>query len=244
MIDKTVGSLSEAVAGIWDGATIMVSGFLGVGAPWNLIEALVQRKVKDLTVMANAFVDCYPLTDAKMVKKLITSFAVGAYAFKEDDAIDEQWKEGTLAVEQLPEGIFSEMVRAGGMGIAAFYSNVGIGTFQEEGREVKNIDGVDCILYNSLRADFALIAADKADKYGNLIYRKTARNINPLMAAAADVTIVEVPEIVEPGEIDPEHIVTPGIFVKRIVKAQPVYKDFFVRAVAHDIIDKMIDKKA
>ena len=244
MIDKTVSSLSEAVADIWDGATTMVSGFLGVGAPWNLIEALVQRKVKNLTVIANAFVDCYPLTDAKMVKKFITSFAVGTYAFKEDDAIDEQWKAGKLIVEQLPEGILSEIVRAGGMGIAGFYSNVGIGTLQEEGREVKNIDGMDCILYKSIRADFALIAAAKADRYGNLVYRKTARNINPLMAAAANVTIVEVPEIVGPGEIDPEHIITPGIFVKRIAKAQPIFKDFFVRAVSHEIIDKLTDKKA
>ena len=238
MIDKTVSSLSEAVADIWDGATVMVSGFLGVGAPWNLMEALIQRKAKGLTLMANSFVDCYPLTDAATVKKLITTYAVGSYAFKEDDAIEEQWKAGKLTVEQLPEGIFSEMVRAGGMGISAFYSNVGTGTFQEEGRELKNIDGVDCVLYNSLRADFALIAAEKADKYGNLVYRKTARNINPLMAAAADVTIVEVPEIVEPGEIDPEHVVTPGIFVNRIVKATPVYHDFFVRAVANEIIGK------
>jgi 3-oxoacid CoA-transferase A subunit len=236
MIDKTVSSLDEAVADIWDGATVMIGGFLGVGAPWNLIEALTKRKVKNLTVIANAFVDCYPLTDAMMVKKLITSYAVGAFAFKEDDAIDKQWKEGKLIVDQLPEGILSEAVRAGGMGIAAFYSNVGAGTFQEEGRDVKNIDGVDCVLYDSLRADFALIAAATADKYGNLTYRKTARNINPLMAAAADVTISEVTEIVEPGEIDPEHVITPGIFVKRMVIAQPVYKDFFVRAVAHEII--------
>ena len=238
MIDKTMSSLSEAVADIWDGATLMISGFLGVGAPWNLLDALIQRKVKDLTVMVNAFVDCYPLTDAVMVKKLITTYAVGSYDFKEDDAIEEQWEAGKLTVEQLPEGIFSEMVRAGGMGISAFYSDVGTGTFQEKGREVKTIDGVDCILYNSLRADFALIAAEKADRYGNLIYRKTARNINPLMAAAADVTIAEVPEIVAPGKIDPEHIITPGIFVKRLVKAMPIYHDFFVRAVANEIIGK------
>ena len=124
----------------------------------------------------------------------------------------------------MPQGIFQEAIRAGGMGIAAFYSHVGVGTFQEKEHEVKNINGTDCVLYKSLRADFALIAADRADKYGNLVYRKTARNVNPLMAAAADVTIVEVPEIVEPGEIDPEHVITPGIFVKRIVKVPTIYK--------------------
>ena len=224
MIDKTVSSVDEAIADIWDGATIMVGGFLSLGTPWNLIEALVQRKVKDLTVISNAYGECYPLTNAMMVKKFIAGYAVSAYTHEEDDAIEEQWKAGKLVVEQLPQGIFQEVIRAGGMGIAAFYSHVGIGTFQEEGREVKNINGVDCILYKSLRADFALLGAEKADKYGNLVYRKTARNVNPLMAAAAAITIVEVPEIVEPGEIDPEHVVTPGIFVKRIVKAPTVYK--------------------
>jgi 3-oxoacid CoA-transferase A subunit len=224
MIDKTVSSPAEAVADIWDGATIMIGGFLGLGTPWHLIEVLVQRRVKDLTVISNAYGECYPLTNARMVKKFIAGYAVSAYEHEEDDAIEEEWKKGKLVVEQLPQGIFQEVIRAGGMGIAAFYSHVGIGTEEEEGREVKNIDGVDCILYKGLRADFALIGAEKADKYGNLIYRKTARNVNPLMAAAADVTVVQVPEIVEPGEIDPEYVVTPGIFVNRIVKAPTIYK--------------------
>ena len=114
MIDKTVSSVGEAIADIWDGATIMVGGFLSLGTPWNLIEALVQRKVKDLTVISNAYGECYPLTNAMMVKKFIAGYAVSAYTHEEDDAIEEQWKAGKLVVEQLPQGIFQEVIRAGG----------------------------------------------------------------------------------------------------------------------------------
>ncbi len=231
-INKVYASFDEAVADIHDGATIMVGGFAGPGGlPENLIAALHKQGAKNLTIIANAFwggghssqrygrnyIDLCLLAENKQVKKAIVSLINDPRPGR-SRAFEEQYRAGEVEMELVPQGTLAERIRAGGAGIGGFYTRTGVGTIVEQGKEKKIINGEEYILELPLRADYAFVKAYKADKMGNLIYWGTARNFNPVMATAAEVTIAEVDEIVEVGEIDPNIIVTPGIFVKRIVE--------------------------
>jgi 3-oxoadipate CoA-transferase, alpha subunit len=214
----------QAVADIPDGASIMIGGFARVGAPSALIRALCERDVRGLTVIANGTshsqdpAQVASNLQAHMVAKAIVSFPVPP-SFRPGDRFVEGYENGTIGLEIVPQGTLAERIRAGGAGIPAFYTPTGVGTPFAEGKEVREIDGRPCLLEHALHADFALIRAHRADTEGNLVYRHAQRNFNPLMAAAARVTIAEVDEVVEPGELDPELVVTPGIYVQRIVVA-------------------------
>ncbi len=225
-MNKIVSSLEQAVVDIPDGATIMVGGFGGAGLPLNLVHTLIAKGAKDFIVICNAFTECWELVEAKRVKKVISSYLVLPQKRDRPNPIQEQYAAGQLEFELMPEGTLPERIRAAGVGIAAFYTSVGIGTFVEQGKETKIFDDKKYILEMALSADFALIKGFKGDRFGNLIYRKTARNINPIMAMAAKTIIAEVDEIVEVGELDPEAIVTPGIFVDRVVQAKKMVRDF------------------
>ncbi len=216
---KTIFSnFNEAVASIKDGMTIMVGGFGIVGIPENLIKALYEKDIKDLTVISNnCGIDDWGLgllLKNKQIKKMISSY-VG-----ENKEFERQVLNGDLEVMLVPQGSLAEKIRAGGAGIPAFYTPTGVGTLIAEGKETKTFNGKEYLLEESLVADFSLIRAWKADKHGNLVFRKTARNFNPMMAAAGKVTIAEVEEIVEVGELDPDEIHTPGIYVQGIIKGK------------------------
>ncbi|WP_261129257.1 CoA transferase subunit A [Bacillus sp. Marseille-Q3570] len=208
-------SFLEAVKDIKDGATIMVGGFGLVGIPENLILALVDSGVKDLTVISNnCGVDDWGLgllLKNKQIKKMVGSY-VG-----ENKEFERQVLSGEIEVELIPQGTLAERIRAGGAGIPAFYTPAGVGTPLAEGREVRNIDGKDYLLEYGMTADVSLVRAQKADKMGNLIYNKTARNFNPMIAAAGKITIAEVEELHEVGELDPDHIHTPSIYVQKLI---------------------------
>jgi len=210
---------AAAVADIPDGATIMIGGFGGVGVPHALIRALNERALKNLTIIANgtgARQGRPSSVEAHMVAKAIVSFPISPSP-RPDDPFEEGYESGAIALEIVPQGTLAERIRAGGAGITAFYTPTGVGTPFAEGKELREIDGRLCLLEHALRADFALIRAFRADAMGNLVYRNAARNFNPMMATAARVTIAEVGEVVEAGALDPEAIVTPGIFVDRVV---------------------------
>ena len=211
------GSAKEAVAGIQDGMTLMVGGFGLVGIPEQLILALVEKGVKDLTVISNnCGVDEWGLgllLKNKQIKKMIGSY-VG-----ENKEFERQVLSGEIEVELTPQGTLAEKIRAGGAGIPAFFTPAGVGTVVADGKEVRVYDGKEYVLEESLRADFSLIRAAKADKFGNLIYNKTAQNFNPMMAAAGKFTIAEVEEIVETGDLDPAQIHTPSIYVQGLFQA-------------------------
>jgi 3-oxoacid CoA-transferase subunit A len=208
-------SFIEAVQDIHDGATIMVGGFGLVGIPENLILALVETGVKDLTVISNnCGVDDWGLgllLKNKQIKKMIASY-VG-----ENKEFERQVLNGEIEVELIPQGTLAERIRAGGAGIPAFYTPAGVGTPIAEGKEVRVFNGKEYVLETALVADFSLVRARKGDKMGNLIYNKTARNFNPMMAAAGKITIAEVEELVEIGDLDPDQIHTPSIYVQRLV---------------------------
>ena len=210
-------SAQEAVAAIHDGSTLMVGGFGLVGIPEQLILALVEKGVTNLTVISNnCGVDEWGLgllLKNKQIKKMIGSY-VG-----ENKEFERQVLSGEIEVELTPQGTLAEKIRAGGAGIPAFYTPAGVGTTVAEGKETRFYDGKEFVLEESLRADFALIRAAKADKFGNLIYNKTAQNFNPLMAAAGRYTIAEVEEIVETGDLDPAMVHTPSIYVQALVQA-------------------------
>ncbi len=219
-----------AVADIPNGATIMIGGFAGVGIPLRLVRALAQREIRGLTTISNGTTHG-PDPDlpggvphARQVAKAICSFPVRASVNPEDE-FEQAYENGTVALELVPQGTLAERIRAGGAGIAAFYTPTGVGTPFADGKEIREIDGRPCVLEYGLRADFALIRALKADTLGNLIYRNTMRNFNPIMATAARVTIAEVDEVVPAGALDPEAIVTPGIFVHRIMAANGDTRD-------------------
>lgn len=213
---RILTSFSEAVADIEDGATLMVGGFGLVGIPENLIIALVEKGVKDLTIISNnCGIDDWGLgllLKKKQIKKVIGSY-VG-----ENDEFERQLLAGELEVELTPQGTLAEKIRAGGAGIPAFYTPAGVGTPIAEGREVRTFKGKKYLLEDALTADFSLIYAKKADPMGNLIYQKTTRNFNPIMAAAGKVTIAEVEEIVQIGELEPDFIHSPGIYIQRIIE--------------------------
>src|SRR5689334_1751648 len=213
-MNKVLRNAAEAVAQIDDGATIMMGGFGLCGIPENLIAALRARGTTHLTVVSNnAGVDDFGigvLLKARQVRKMIATY-VG-----ENKEFERQFLTGELEVELVPQGTFAERIRAGGAGIGGFFTPTGYGTLVAEGKETRTIDGKTFVLERPLTADFAFVKAWKGDRAGNLVYRRTARNFNPVMATAARVTIAEVEHLVEPGEIDPDHVVTPGIFVRHI----------------------------
>ena len=220
-MNKVLPSAAEAAAMIPDGATIMMGGFGLCGIPENLIAALRDRGTRNLTVISNnAGVDEFGigvLLKTRQVRKMISTY-VG-----ENKEFERQTMSGELELELVPQGTFAERIRAGGAGIGGFFTPTGYGTVVAEGKETRIIDGRPYVLEAPLKADFALIKAHKGDRLGNLTYRKTARNFNPMMATAAAVTIAEVEHLVQPGELDPEAIVTPGIFVQHILQG-PAYE--------------------
>ena len=215
-MNKVLASAAEAVARIPDGATIMMGGFGLCGIPENLIAALRERATKGLTVISNnAGVDDFGigvLLRARQVRKMSSTY-VG-----ENKEFERQFLSGELEVELVPQGTFAERIRAGGAGIGGFFTPTGVGTLVAEGKETRVIEGKAYVLERPLVADFAFVKAWKGDTAGNLVYRRTARNFNPVMAAAARTTIAEVEYLVEPGEIDPDHVHTPGIFVQLILQ--------------------------
>jgi len=216
---------AAAVSDIPDGASIMVGGFAGVGVPVLLLRALAQRGVRDLTIIANGTphrrdpANQAAMVPASMIARAILSFPVGASP-QPENPYEQGYERGAIGLEIVPQGTLAERIRAGGAGIPAFYTPTGVGTPFADGKEVREINGRLCVLEHALRADFALIRAHTADRLGNLTYRNAGRNFNPIMAMAADVSIAEVDAVVEPGTLDPEHVVTPGIFVDRIVVAE------------------------
>jgi 3-oxoacid CoA-transferase subunit A len=215
-VNKVLASAEEAVERIPDGATIMMGGFGLCGIPETLIAALKARGTSGLTVISNnAGVDDFGigvLLRAHQVRKMIATY-VG-----ENKEFERQFLSRELEVELVPQGTFAERIRAGGAGIAGFFTPTGYGTLVSEGKETRVIDGKPYVLESPLKADFAFVKAWRGDRSGNLVYRKTARNFNPVMATAAAVTIAEVEDLVEPGELDPDQVVTPGIFVRHILQ--------------------------
>ncbi|MBX6361417.1 MAG: CoA transferase subunit A [Acidobacterium ailaaui] len=228
-MNKVVANADEAVRDIPDGATIMLGGFGLCGIPGNLIAALVRRKVKNLhTISNNMGVDGAGM--GLMLEAGMIASHTGSYV-GENKLLEEKVLKGELDLRLIPQGTLAERIRAGGAGIPAFYTPAGVGTLVAEGKETREFDGRLYLLERWLRADFALIKAWKGDTAGNLVYRKTARNFNPMMATAARITIAEVEEILKPGDLDPDHIVTPGIYVKRILLGQKYEKRIERRTV-------------
>jgi 3-oxoadipate CoA-transferase, alpha subunit len=218
MIDKRVRSLPDAVVGIKDGATILCAVFGGAGLPDALCEAVVEQGARDLTVVANnagtGRRGLAALMAAGRVRRIICSFprSSGSVVF------EELYAAGRIELELVPQGIISERMRCAAAGLGGFYSPVSVGTRLAEGKEHREIDGRIYVLEKPLKGDVALLSADSADRWGNLTYRKSARNFNPTMATAADLSVVQVRRIVELGELDPELIITPGIFIDRVVE--------------------------
>jgi 3-oxoadipate CoA-transferase, alpha subunit len=212
----------EAVAGIQDGCTVLIGGFGPAGQPVELIDALIRSGVQDLTVVnnnaGNGRVGLAALLSNGQVRKIICSFPRQADSY----VFDELYRAGKVELELVPQGNLAERMRAAGAGIGAFYSPTGVGTPLAEGKELRTIDGRDYVLEYPIKGDVALIKAFRADTLGNLVYRKTARNFGPVMATAAETTVVQVSEIVESGGLDPEAVITPGIFVDRMVKIAAV----------------------
>jgi 3-oxoadipate CoA-transferase alpha subunit len=212
----------QAVTGITDGATILIGGFGKAGQPVELIEALLRVGATNLTVVnnnaGNGTEGLAALIGAGRVAKIVCSFPRQA----DSQLFDAKYRAGEIQLELVPQGSLAERIRAAGAGIGGFFTPTGFGTNLAEGKETRIINGRGYVLENPIHADFALIKALKADKLGNLVYRKTARNFGPIMASAATCTVVQVREIVEIGDLDPEHIITPGIFVNRIVTVPTV----------------------
>lgn len=215
-MNKVLPDAASAVAVIPDGATIMMGGFGLCGIPENLIGALHAQGTRNLTAVSNnAGVDDFGLgvlLRSRQVTKMIATY-VG-----ENKEFERQFLAGEIEVELVPQGTFAERLRAGGAGIGGFFTPTGYGTVVAEGKETRMIDGRGYVLEQPLHADFAFVKAWKGDRLGNLIYHRTAQNFNPMMAAAAQVTIAEVEELVEPGDVDPDHVVTPGIYVQHVVR--------------------------
>ena len=228
-MNKVLPDVEAAVALVPDEATIMMGGFGLCGIPENLIRALHARGTKRLTLISNnAGVDEFGLgvlLRSRQVKKMISTY-VG-----ENKEFERQFLSGEIEVELVPQGTFSERIRAGGSGLGGFFTPTGYGTLVAEGKETRVIDGKPYVFEPPLHADFAFVKAWKGDRLGNLVYRRTARNFNPMMATAARVTIAEVEELVEPGQIDPDHVVTPGIFVQHIVRGTTYEKRIEKRTV-------------
>ena len=224
MIDKFVASAEAALADIPDGATIMIGGFGGAGMPVALIDALIAQGARYLTIVnnnaGNADTGLAALIGAKRVRKILCSFPrqMDSWHF------DKAYRAGEIELELVPQGTLAERIRAAGAGIGAFFTPTAFGTDLAKGKETRRIGDRDYVLEYPIHADYALIKAERADRWGNLTYRKTARNFAPIMAMAAKCTVVQVRETVDLGALDPETVVTPGIFVQRVVKISPVLR--------------------
>lgn len=218
MLNKIYSSTAEAVADIFDGATILISGFGEAGSPIELIHALIDQGAKDLTIVSNntgsGHVGLAALIKNRQVKKVICSYPKTANSV----VFPELYTKGEIELELVPQGTLAERIRCGGAGIPAFYTPAAVGTVLENGKEKRIFNGKEYLLEHAIKGDFALVKCLKADRYGNLVYNKTARNFGPIMCTAATTTIVQAKQIVQPGEIDPEVVVTPGIFVQRVVE--------------------------
>jgi 3-oxoadipate CoA-transferase alpha subunit len=218
MINKVLPSAAAAVADIHDGATVMIGGFGTAGMPSELIDALIAQRARDLTIVnnnaGNGDTGLAALLATKRVRKIICSFPRQT----DSHVFDALYRTGEIELELVPQGNLAERIRAAGAGIGAFYSPTAYGTLLAEGKETRVIDGRHYVLEHPIRADFALIKALRGDRWGNLVYRKTARNFGPIMASAAKCTIVQVREIVNLGDLDPEAVVTPGIYVQRVIE--------------------------
>ncbi|MBK6341648.1 MAG: CoA transferase subunit A [Flavobacteriales bacterium] len=228
-MNKLVAGPDEALDGLKDNMTLMVGGFGLCGIPENLIAAMVRKGTKGLTCISNnAGVDDFGLgllLNTRQIKKMISSY-VG-----ENDEFERQMLSGELEVELIPQGTLAERCRAGGAGIPAFFTPAGYGTEVGEGKEAREFNGKMHVLESWLRADFALVKAWKGDRFGNLVYKRTARNFNPMMAMAGKVTVAEVEQLVEPGDLDPDEVHTPGIFVQRIFQGSGYEKRIEQRTV-------------
>ena len=218
MIDKCISDPAAALAGVRDGATVMIGGFGGAGQPAALIDALIAQGARDLTIVnnnaGNGETGLAALLKAGRVRKIVCSFPRQA----DSQVFDTLYRAGKIELELVPQGNLAERIRAAGAGIGGFFTPTGYGTELAEGKETREIGGRMYVLESPLHADVALIQAERGDRWGNLVYRKTARNFGPIMATAAGLTVAAVHEIVPLGGLDPEHIVTPGIFVRRVVK--------------------------
>ncbi|SES37495.1 CoA transferase subunit A [Psychrobacillus sp. OK032] len=219
-MSKVISDIKDALACVESGHTVLVGGFGLIGAPLSLIEGLTEKDVTDLTIVSNNLGESGKglgiLLNQNKIKK-----GIGSY-FTSNRDVGDKYQKGEIELELLPQGTLAESLRAGGAGLGGYYTKTGVGTDLAKGKEEREIDGVNYIFEKAIRADVALIRAHKADTLGNLVYYKTARNFNPLMATAANKVIVEVDEIVEPGELNPEEIVTPFLYVDTIIKAQQV----------------------
>jgi 3-oxoadipate CoA-transferase alpha subunit len=224
MIDKIVASAEAALEDVHDGATVMIHGFGNAGMPAALIDALIAQGARELTIVnnnaGNGDTGLAALIKAKRVRKILCSFPRQADSWH----FDAQYRSGELELELVPQGTLAERIRAAGAGIGAFFTPTAYGTKLAEGKETRRIGERDYVLEYPIHADYALIKADRADRWGNLAYRKTARNFAPIMAAAARCSVAQVRETVELGGLDPEAIVTPGIFVKRVVRVIPALR--------------------
>lgn len=218
MIDKTTQSLTDVMSQIKDGSTILIGGFGPAGQPAELIDALIDCNVKNLTIVSNnagnGDYGLARLLQTGAVKKIICSFPRQADSY----VFDGLYRAGKIELEVVPQGNLACRIQAAGMGLGAVYTPTGFGTLLAEGKETRYIDGKDYVLEYPIKADFALIKAYQGDRWGNLVYNKSARNFGPIMAMAADITIAQVSEVVELGELDPEVIVTPGIFVQHVIE--------------------------
>lgn len=223
MINKADNNLKDVLSQIKDGATIMIGGFGTAGQPAELIDALIDLDIKDLVIInnnaGNGDHGLAKLLKTGAVRKIICSFP------RQSDSwvFDELYHAGKIELELVPQGNLACRIQAAGMGLGAVYTSTGFGTLLAEGKETRHIDGKDYVLEYPIKADFALIKADKGDRWGNLVYRKSARNFGPIMAMAADVTIAQISKTVALGELDPEHIITPGIFVQHVVQIEPTH---------------------
>ena len=229
-MDKTISSLAEAVSQIGDGATIMIGGFGGAGAPIELIHALIDHGPKDLTVInnnaGNGRIGIAAMIDAGLVRKMVCSFPRSS----DPRAFTDTYLAGKIELELVPQGTLAERIRAGGAGIPAFFTPTAFGTELAEGKPIGEFDGRSFVQERWLKADFALVKAELGDRHGNLTYRLAGRNFNPLMCMAATTTIAQVSRIVELGGIDPEQVITPGIFVDRVVEvSDPQQEELLIR---------------
>jgi 3-oxoadipate CoA-transferase, alpha subunit len=230
-MDKTIGSTAAAVSGIFDGATVMIGGFGGSGAPIELIHALIDKGPKNLTVInnnaGNGRIGIAAMIDAGLVKKMICSFPRSS----DPRAFTDRYLAGEIELELVPQGTLAERIRAGGAGIPAFYTPTAFGTELANGKVIAEFEGRSYVQERWLKADFAIVKAELGDTHGNLTYNKAGRNFNPLMCMAAKTTIAQVTKILPPGGIDPEAVITPGIFVNGVVEvAAPQQEEVLIRA--------------
>lgn len=224
MLNKLYATMADALSGIHDGATVLVGGFGGAGLPYELVHALIDQGARELTIVNNnsgtGTDGLAALVNAGRVRKMICSFPKAANPRQDPNIFQKWYQAGKVELELVPQGTIVERLRAAGAGLGGYYSPTGVGTVLAQGKETRVLNGKHYVLEQPLQGDFALIKGLAADRWGNLVYRKAARNFNPVMAMAAKVTIAQVSRIVDLGELDPEHVVTPGIFVHRVVRVQ------------------------